>query len=304
MNLAVIALGIAFLGAAGEGSAKAAMVRVQVKKGDSVYALARKHGDDPKEIISRNSLKAPYELAAGQELKINRTASAEAKPAAPAPARRVQTYEVSAGESVYGIARKFEIPAALLLSANKLPADAKLMGGQKLTIPLYAQGAKPAQAQTAAKETAPAEAPAKKKQAVIRVAALPRPDEREGGAFAWPVKGKVIGPFGAVAKGQNNDGINIAAAFGTGVRASENGVVAFAGQIASFGNLVLVKHSDGFITAYGHNDKVLAKKGETVKKGQVIALAGSSGGVDAPQVHFEIRKGTRAVDPLKYLARP
>jgi murein DD-endopeptidase MepM/ murein hydrolase activator NlpD len=102
-----------------------------------------------------------------------------------------------------------------------------------------------------------------------------------------------------------NDGINIAAAAGTPVRASEAGTVAYAGnELRGFGNMLLLKHGGGWVTAYAHNKELLVKRGEKVRRGQVIARVGSTGGVDQPQLHFEIRKGKRAVDPLDELPRP
>ena len=123
--------------------------------------------------------------------------------------------------------------------------------------------------------------------------------------FLWPVNGKVISPFGSKNGGLHNDGINIAAPRGTPVRAAENGVVVYSGnQIRGFGNLLLIRHSDGWVTAYAHNDTLLVKKGQQVKRGETIARVGSTGNVTQPQLHFELRKGTEAVDPAGYLAPP
>jgi murein DD-endopeptidase MepM/ murein hydrolase activator NlpD len=112
----------------------------------------------------------------------------------------------------------------------------------------------------------------------------------------------VIAEFGTTGKGQHNDGVNIAAAKGTAVQAAESGVVAYAGnELRGFGNLLLVKHEDGWMTAYAHNDQLLVKRGDIVKRGQKIATVGESGGVSQPQLHFEVRQGTRAVDPATVL---
>ncbi|MDH5189240.1 MAG: M23 family metallopeptidase, partial [Rhodospirillaceae bacterium] len=128
------------------------------------------------------------------------------------------------------------------------------------------------------------------------------PPVMSGQGFLWPVKGKVISEFGPKAKGLQNDGINIAAPKGTVVRAAQNGVVAYAGnELRGFGNLLLVKHSGGWITAYAHNDSLLVKKGDKISKGQNIAHIGSTGSVSTPQLHFELRKGRQAVDPSPYL---
>ena len=118
----------------------------------------------------------------------------------------------------------------------------------------------------------------------------------------WPVQGKVIANFGSLGKGRKNDGINISAAKGTAVKAADAGTVAYAGnELKGFGNLILIKHHDGWITAYAHNDKLLVKKGQKVKKGEKISTVGSTGGVSDPQLHFEVRAGKKAVNPRTYL---
>jgi murein DD-endopeptidase MepM/ murein hydrolase activator NlpD len=128
------------------------------------------------------------------------------------------------------------------------------------------------------------------------------PAPRGGERFLWPVQGKVISNFGPKKGGLNNDGINIAAPEGATVIAADNGVVAYAGnELRGFGNLLLIRHADGWVTAYAHNEKLLVKRGEKVKRGQAIAQIGSTGNVPSPQLHFELRKGTDPVDPLKYL---
>ncbi|MDH3739464.1 MAG: peptidoglycan DD-metalloendopeptidase family protein, partial [Alphaproteobacteria bacterium] len=125
---------------------------------------------------------------------------------------------------------------------------------------------------------------------------------REAGGFIWPVEGRVLSTFGGKAAALHNDGLNIAAPMGAPVRAADNGVVAYAGdKIRGFGNMLLIKHSGGLITAYAHADKLLVNRGDVVSRGQVIARVGKSGGIDAPQLHFEVRKGSQAVDPRKFL---
>ncbi|HEY9539438.1 MAG TPA: M23 family metallopeptidase, partial [Kiloniellaceae bacterium] len=133
-------------------------------------------------------------------------------------------------------------------------------------------------------------------------AALADPPARAG-SFHWPVRGALLSSYGAKSGGEHNDGINIAAPRGTPVRAAENGVVAYAGEeLKGFGKLLLVKHADGWVTAYAHNEALLVSAGDTVRQGQTIARVGSSGHVDRPQLHFEVRRGTRAVDPQAQLS--
>jgi murein DD-endopeptidase MepM/ murein hydrolase activator NlpD len=121
-------------------------------------------------------------------------------------------------------------------------------------------------------------------------------------SFRWPARGRVISGSGAMTNGQQNDGINLALPEGTPVHAAEDGVVAYAGsELKGYGNLVLVRHSNGFVTAYAHASEILVKRGDQVRRGQVIAKSGQTGNVTSPQLHFEIRKGSAPVDPTQYL---
>ncbi|HEX2512569.1 MAG TPA: peptidoglycan DD-metalloendopeptidase family protein, partial [Xanthobacteraceae bacterium] len=121
-------------------------------------------------------------------------------------------------------------------------------------------------------------------------------------SFRWPVRGRIIAGFGPKPNGQQNDGINLSVPEGTPIKAAEDGVVAYAGnELKGYGNLVLVRHPNGFVTAYAHASELLVKRGDTIKRGQIIAKAGQTGTVSSPQVHFEIRKGSSPVDPTQYL---
>ena len=124
-------------------------------------------------------------------------------------------------------------------------------------------------------------------------------------SFLWPVRGHVIAAYGTGEGGAHNDGINIAAPQGTPVVAADAGTVAYAGnELRGYGNLVLIKHADGWMTAYAHNSALLVKRGEKVARGQTIARVGATGAVGEPQLHFEIRHGTKALDPAEYLPMP
>jgi murein DD-endopeptidase MepM/ murein hydrolase activator NlpD len=153
-----------------------------------------------------------------------------------------------------------------------------------------AQSARLAQA-TANVDDKVAETPAK---AAEVTSALP--------TFRWPVRGKVITSYGAKTNGKSNDGINVAVPEGTPVKAAEDGVVAYSGnELKGYGNLVLVRHSNGYVTAYAHASELMVKRGDPIKRGQIIAKSGQSGEVASPQLHFEIRKGSSPVDPLQFL---
>lgn len=253
-----------------------------VERGNTVYAIARLYGVPVRAIIEANSLEPPYLLRVGDRLRV------------PSP----RAHEVTKGDTVYSISRRYGVPMNELMRANGISPPYTIVIGQTLIIP--PAGAAPVQAAS----SKPAAAAAPPRATPAQVAALPNPPPRAGRSFGWPIKGKIILGFGPQAGGSNNDGINIAVPRGAKVAAAENGIVAYAGnELRGFGNLVLVKHADGFMTAYGHNEQLLVVRGQKVRKGQVIARAGSSGNVAAPQLHFEIRKGRSAVDPLRYLPR-
>jgi murein DD-endopeptidase MepM/ murein hydrolase activator NlpD len=127
--------------------------------------------------------------------------------------------------------------------------------------------------------------------------------ESSAGRFPWPVRGRVLANYGNTPGGGHNDGINIAAPRGTPVRSIDGGTVAYAGnEVKGYGNIVLIKHANGWISAYAHLDEVAVKPGDTIAPGQVIAKVGESGGVSEPQLHFELRRGKRPVDPKEFLA--
>ncbi|PWC82010.1 gamma-D-glutamyl-meso-diaminopimelate peptidase [Azospirillum sp. TSH100] len=204
------------------------------------------------------------------------------------------------------------VPAAAPTAAG----DTAYQPGQAPTM-LRPPGSKPAAtpipAPVPATQPAPAPQAAPPQQEVAAAAPPPKPEPkadvgapppRGGARFLWPVKGKLISGYGPKPDGLHNDGLNIAAPKGTAVVAADNGVVAYAGnELRGFGNLLLLKHSDGWITAYAHLDKIEVERGASVKRGQVIARVGQTGGVSSPQLHFELRKGSQAVDPSDQMDR-
>lgn len=267
---------------------------VTVKKGDTVYSLSRRYNVPTRALIETNRLSPPFLLNKGQRIKL--------------PPASIHT--VQKGDTIYSISRRYNVDMSLLARQNGLKAPYDIYPGQFLKLPgsiveqketKVASANKASSAKSPAKKTA---APARKISGRKSSVRLPAPPTRSSGRFAWPADGPVMTKFGPAGAGRHNDGINIKVAEGTFVRASENGVVAYAGnELKGFGNLLLVKHSDGWMTAYAHNKEFLVKRGETVKRGQPMARAGKSGNAKEPQLHFEIRKGTKAVDPLAYLER-
>ncbi len=249
-------------------------------RGDTVYGISRRHRVPVRAIIEANRLRAPYHLKAGQRVILPRG----------------RQHAVRPGETLYGIARRYGVNPYALARTNGLSPPYPIQAGQNLVLPMAV--GKTAVGKTAG--TAPKSLSAGRRRPPPP--AVPRPPRASGKGFIWPVKGRVVSGFGAKAKGLRNDGINIAAKRGTPVIASENGVVAYAGnELRGFGNLLLIKHSGGWVTAYAHNDKMLVKRGDRVRKGQRVATVGSTGSVKNPQLHFELRRGRKPTDPRKYL---
>lgn len=145
-------------------------------------------------------------------------------------------------------------------------------------------------------------APAPAEVAAAKPPAIETPEPRGGSRFQWPVRGAILSDYGPKPGGLHNDGINISASRGASVVAADNGVVAYAGnELRGFGNLLLIRHADGWTTAYAHLDDMLVERGAKVSRGQKIGTVGSTGNVSSPQLHFEVRRGNRAIDPRDHL---
>lgn len=307
---------------------------------DTLEILAQRYHVTPAAILAANGYKGPRRLSPGQSLIIPHPTSMAAVPAsaqvaavpvAAAPAGRPvataapRIHVVNPGETLASIARQNHVSVVELEKANKIEAPAKLKLGTRLTVPARVAAAAPAApvgvVAAPAVSTVPAAntkvAAAAPQQSAHLAQANPQPDEIAAAApavksseatgalptFRWPVRGKVIAAYGAKTNGKSNDGINLAVPEGTPVKAAEDGTVAYAGnELKGYGNLVLIRHPNGYVTAYAHASELLVKRGDTIKRGQVIAKSGQSGEVGSPQLHFEIRKGSQPVDPLQFLS--
>lgn len=184
-------------------------------------------------------------------------------------------------------------------TSEPLVSPARPLEPQKVAA-VEPQPVKPAPVAVQAVPPAPAPAPAAQPEAKAPVSEPEQTASLSAGNFRWPARGRVIAGFGA---NGGNEGINIAVPEGTPVKAAEAGTVTYAGsEVKGYGNLVLIRHENGFVSAYAHNGSLSVKRGEQVKRGQVIATSGQTGNVTSPQLHFEIRKGATPVDPIKHLA--
>jgi murein DD-endopeptidase MepM/ murein hydrolase activator NlpD len=355
-----------------EASTAARGDAIVVMPGDTLSALATRHGIGIRELADANGLSAPYVIRVGQRLVL------------PPP----RNYTVQRGDTLTGLGRQFNVAVEDIAQANGLAPTAMLREGQTLTIPggtrsgavatavpsaappagspqspvpapraaarsaieivPSAGGAPPPAVETArtpspepprpqagpapvptpAPGPAPGPAPAAATPATRpaapaannpaasnpspaarpadpapqAAARAPEPAARAATRFAWPVRGRVVSDFGPKPGNLFNDGINIAAAKGTPVVAADNGVVAeVTNELAGFGNVVLVRHADGWMTIYAHLDEVSVARNARVTRGQTIGTVGQTGSVSEPQLHFEVLRQSRRVNPLDHL---
>ena len=266
-------------------------------------------------VIAKEKVTAVKTVKQTESVKPNNTTKVE-----------VQEITVAKGDTLYSISRKYQIPVNDLAVMNKLSAPFALSVGQKIKVPKLdavqtrsvseikqIQKVQPKQAEIAKNSTTKTVENTKtissENQQKTKISSdpskqLPKISARSNAKFSWPVRGKILSGYGAKNNGLFNDGINISATKGADVKAAENGVVAYAGnEVKGMGNLVIVQHSDGWMTVYAHMDSMSVRRGNTVLVGQSIGKIGMTGKVDKPQLHFEIRKGTKAYDPVAYLKK-
>ena len=304
---------------------------VTAAAGDTIHGLSRRHGVPARSIIAANALQPPYELIEGQRLRLPQSREHEVLQGETLfSIARQHNVDLEALAAANGMVAPYRVRVGQRLTLpNGAPdgaadgsVDGSAIGSGTAPTPVPAPAAAqvPVPSADPAPELAQRQAPPPVQPAApppqsatpnpttqapaANTGPLASPPPRADGKFAWPVQGRVISAFGAKSDGLQNDGINIAAARGTPVLASENGVVAYAGnELRGFGNLVLIRHADDWITAYAHADRLAVRRGDVVNRGQVIAYVGSTGNVSEAQLHFQIRRGKQAVDPRQHLAR-
>ncbi len=292
---------------AGAGSAGAH----SVVENDTLWSISERYNLPMRDIAAYNNLNAPFYLEVGQRLRL------------PPP----QNYTVREDDSLYTVSRLFGVNTSEVARLNDMHPPYVLRVGQVLRLPPVAQGRAAVFARSSASSAAAASVsssslpgaqsgPPRPGDKPVRVtAAQPAPKfstrkspvnaktpKRASSKFLQPVDGRVVSSYGPKAGGLHNDGINIAAAKGTPVKAAENGVVVYAGnELKGSGNLVLIRHDDRWMTAYAHLDAIKIERGQVVKRGDIIGAVGSTGSVDTPQLHFEVRRGTQAINPKVHM---
>jgi murein DD-endopeptidase MepM/ murein hydrolase activator NlpD len=313
---------------------------IVVQKGDTIDSLVKRYGVPASAIAEANNISNGTALKPGQHLvipKYETTGSTQPRMAAhtpqtPAPAPAISApatassgphvHVVAPGETLMSLSRKYNKTLSVIARANKIAPTTMVKVGDRIVIPGVAPQA---QAKPAAKTAEAPKPAAEPKVASVPAAAAPAPSTPTAAMvtpaahqpeppktktdvtaampkFRWPVNGRVITAFGPRPSGAQNDGINVSVPENTPIKAADDGVVAYAGnELKTYGNLVLVRHSNGYVTAYAHASEIMVKRDEHVKRGQIIAKAGQTGNVTSPQLHFEIRKGSTPVDPAPFL---
>jgi murein DD-endopeptidase MepM/ murein hydrolase activator NlpD len=308
---------------------------VRVEQGMTLYSISRANGLTVAQLAAANGIAPPYTVSTGRVLRIPGVAQARApKPsfvsqeefASDEPVKKASggRHTVAGGETLFSLGRKYGVSPYAIADLNGLSHDEALSVGQSLRVPggksksIVSKVPAVEESEQIVSNDDPVETddteqsltlkkPVLDEEVPIAKPVVQQPAEADAaptlGSMRWPVKGKIISEYGAKPNGLKNEGINIAVPEGTGVRAAESGVVAYAGnELKGYGNLVLIRHEGGWVTAYAHAKELFVKRGDIVKRGDVIAKAGQTGSVSSPQLHFEVRKGATAMDPLKFLA--
>ena len=258
---------------------KSDTVSATVASGETIYRFARRHRVALRDLIEGNRLTPPYKLRPGQKLVVP----------------KLRIHRVIKGDTLYRVSRSYGVDMYTVASINLIEAPYVIRTGQKLRLPN--------QRRASVISTGTAALPSKSESRITKAPETAVASARSSPSrFVWPLRGRVISSYGAKLGGLHNDGINIAASSGAAVVAADAGIVAYAGnELRGFGNLLLLRHAGGWTSAYAHNDKLLVKRGDRVARGEVIAHAGATGRVRRPQLHFELRRQSDAVDPLRFL---
>lgn len=311
-------------------SADANLVRadvreITVQRGDTLYSLSRQYAVPVNDLAVMNKISAPFALSVGQKLKVPDVLSVTAKNTEKkSQSKNSEKMVVSKDSTKNATATVVKKSPAVATSktTNVKPEKSAVAKSEPKTekkSTTVKSDVKKANAKTATQNTNVKTTTKKtnttktetktntqkntaqkqsQKTTVQKIAA------RSSSKFSWPVRGKILSGYGSKTNGLFNDGINIKASRGATVAAAENGLVAYAGnEVKGMGNLVIIQHSDGWMTVYAHMESMSVRRGHKVSVGQKIGTVGTSGKVDQPQLHFEIRKGTRAYNPINYLKK-
>ena len=246
--------------------------KIKIVTGDTLASISKKYIVTKKELIRFNKIKYPYVLKPGSFIKI------------PVPKR----YKIKKGDTLYKIARCSSTNISEIKNKNININEKELIVGFVINLPYYSM-----------------DKCKLKNKKIAKKKNIKKKSIKSEEIFLWPVQGSIITYFGKQKGGRKNDGINILSVKGNPVRAAMGGKVVYRGnELLAWGNLIIIKHKNNWTTAYAHLDKLLVRKGETIKTGDIIASVGATGNVDKSQLHFQVRKNSKPLDPIKFLKSP
>src|SRR5215207_429599 len=291
---------------------------VTVRAGDNLNTLATRYGVPPSAILEANKLKSAAQVSAGRQIvipvyNVGGVAAGQRQP----EQTKLRFVQGPKGQDKPGSAKdRVRQAGAKAVEAKPDPKLAKAQPKAEPPKQAVAKAEPPKPAKPVAPIAMAADAP-KPAQSEIAKAPAKEPEQTASIApqasayaptpaaaaptlgFRWPAKGRVIAGFGGSG---GNEGINIAVPEGTPVKAADDGTIAYAGSdVRGYGKLVLIRHDNGYVSAYAHNGDIAVKHGQKVKRGETIAKSGQTGNVTSPQLHFEIRKGAAPIDPMPHL---
>ncbi len=285
---------------------------VTVEKGSSLIRIAIDNNSTLRELAAINSIEPPYNVFIGQKIRVpiknNESKNSETtknNDIEKSNTMNGKIYIVKKGDNIYSIAKKTNTSFTELVNSNNLKKPYNIYVGQKLKLSSNTteQKNKTESSKKVNKlERVKEETEIKAEPVVSKKKQEPTKNNSNGSMFIWPVKGEIIKKFGKQDDGSFHDAINIKSAQGAKIQAADAGEVAYAGnELKGFGNIVIIKHKNGWLTVYGHCDSINVKVKDKVEKGQAIAVVGKTGNVNEPQLYFSLRKGRTTMDPLKYL---
>ncbi|MEO1039256.1 MAG: LysM peptidoglycan-binding domain-containing protein [Pseudomonadota bacterium] len=268
--------------------------RYTVTAGDTLSGVSERCGVGLYELAEANNLQAPFTLQAGQVLSLP----------------QAETHTVQRGENLYRIALSYGMTTEEMAALNGIDAPYTIHPGQELRVTaMQLASAPPVTPAPVRTDPTPSTRPPARVETtpVSNPQPAPAPSRSapppQAGAFVWPLGGDVVESFGPQDGGRRNDGLKIAASVGDPVVAAAPGKVIYAGDdLQNFGQLVLIRHSGGYVTAYAHNSVLRVAENADVDAGDVIAEAGQTGAVDRPMLHFEVRRNMSPIDPMEVLA--
>ena len=278
---------------------------VKIQQGDNLLRIALNNNSTLREIATINNIKPPYKVYVGQKIKVPVKNNSEIKNSPNTKTTNKEYYKVQKGDNLYSISRDTGISVGNLISYNNLKKPYNIYVGQKLYLKNRKNNTnnvvqKQAQENKQVTKLEKVEQP---KTQPSSTSTNTQSTQQSSALFAWPARGEIIKKFGKQANGDYSDAIHIKAPLGTPILSANDGEVAYAGnELKGYGNIIIVKHNNGWLSIYGYCDTMKVKVKDKVSKGQTIGTVGQTGDINEPQLYFSIRKGRVVMDPMKYLS--